>query len=316
MGSTHYGIGMHYFYGFDTYAARKAITDLAATQKAEVRHIYSDDLHTQSITALLDQGTSLFSKQLTVVHDPSGLPKAIQEQLVELLEKQTLDHCVLWDQTHPDKRSKLWHQVKKVATEFKALPIPALITWLQQEAAERTGVIEPAAATELIKRSGPDRWQLLAALERLILLNPTVTLAAVHEHIMASDQAEIFSTLDALVAGNTAKAVINVELLLESGENEFYIFSMLAYQFRTLLMIKTGQEKGLTIGEIATQGKLHPYAVKKNSALVRKFSRAELVQALTKIMASDFAIKQGKVDARTALLMLVVGLVRASRTVA
>lgn len=301
---------MQYFFGSDTYAARQAITALAKKQKAAVRHIYGDDLQAQSINQVLAQGVGLFGTKLTVVHNPSTLPKATQEQLVTLLEEQSLDYCVLWDQTAPDKRSKLWHQVKKIATEFKTLPVPQLITWLQQEAVARKSMIEPAAATELIKRSGPDRWQLLSTLERLALPSSAITLAAVRKHVMANNQAEIFSTLDALVAGDTAKAIHNVELLLESGENEFYIFSMLAYQFRTLMMIKIGQEAGLSSGEIATQGKLHPYAVEKNSALVKKFSRAELVQALTKIMASDFAIKQGKVDARTALLMLVMGLVK------
>jgi len=100
-----------------------------------------------------------------------------------------------------------------------------------------------------------------------------------------------------------------VKELIESSalSSEFYIMSMLAYQFRVLLIIRAGLDAGLNQQVIAREGKLHPFVVQKNSQVAGQASLDFWRDALTKIMATDVAIKQGRIDARTGLLMLVNG---------
>ena len=84
---------------------------------------------------------------------------------------------------------------------------------------------------------------------------------------------------------------------------------MLAYQFRTLLAVKDGILAKQREFEIVRAAKLHPYVVQKSMPVARRWERNALLAALTRILATDFAIKQGKVEARTGLLLLVLGLV-------
>ncbi|MAF80407.1 DNA polymerase III subunit delta [bacterium] len=296
-----------YFFGDDTYGARQAIGAAVLERKATIQHIYSTDVTDETLGELFDRGDSLFGVQIAVLHNPSALPKALQEKLVDLLKGASQDSMILWDQAGPDKRSKFWQQVKPTAREFTSPPAPELVAWLIDEAQERNGAIDQQAAQELVARVGTDRWRLSTQLDQL-LLRGGITLSRVQAEVSAQEAAEIFPTLDALVAGDTARAVHNVELLLATGENEFYILSMLAYQFRTLLIIRTGLDEGLTAADIARRGKLHPYVVQKNTAVVQGLTRTALLTALTRIAGSDFAIKQGKADARTALMMLVLAL--------
>ncbi|MEX2055227.1 MAG: hypothetical protein WD972_03515 [Candidatus Andersenbacteria bacterium] len=72
--------------------------------------------------------------------------------------------------------------------------------------------------------------------------------------------------------------------------------------------MRQGIDQGLSEAAIAKKQQLHPYVVQKNMPLARQFSFRELLDTLTKIMATDFAIKQGKVDPRTGLTMLTLSL--------
>lgn len=300
-----------YFFGDDTYGARLAIAGQASEQGATIQHLYESDVTDESLGTLFDQGTTLFGASLLIVHNPSELPKAVQEKLMTAIKERSLSHLILWDQTSPDKRSRFWKQVKSMAREFPTLSAPDLSAWLSTEAKEREGSITDEAVQELIERTSTDRWRLASELERLLLLHGAITKEHVVSSVAAREEAEIFSTLDALVSGNAPQALGSIEKLLAAGESELYILAMLAYQFRTLLIIRLGIDESLTAEQIAQRGKLHPYSVQKNWPVATRTSRGALLASVTKIAATDFAIKQGKADARTALMMLVLSLARA-----
>jgi len=297
-----------YFFGDDAYGAREAIQELAREQKALVQHVYSDEVTSEALGDLFDQRQGLFGAQLAVLHNPSQLNQAELQSLVDILDSERKDAVILWDQAKPDKRSKFWKRVKPIAQEFATPDFRELTAWLVQAAKQRGSEIEHEAAQELIRRVGTDRWRLSNELDKLLLTPGALTQARVRDEVTSQESAEIFPTLDALIAGDTALAIRNVELLLEAGENEFYVLSMLAYQFRTLLMIKTGLDEGASNADIARRGQIHPYVIQKNASLMKRLSKSALLAALTKIAATDFAIKQGKADARTALMMLMLGL--------
>ena len=302
-----------YFYGPDAYGARLAIDEVATQQKSALRWLDSDDLIEKSLAAWVGQSRGLFGVELLVVRDPSQFPKSSQEKIAASLGQLEAASCILWDRAAPDKRSKLYRTAKKIGREFSELTEPQLVAWLRQEAEARSGTIDQAAAQLLVVRLGSDRWRLQTELERLLLRDSTVRRELVEDEIVAPPQAEIFSTLEAVVRGEAPVAVARVEALLALGESEFYLLSMLAYQYRTLLVIKQQQHVGQSKAAVATATGLHPYVVEKSLPIVQRSSVGELLSGLTRIAATDFAIKQGKVDPRTGLMMLVVGLAQARK---
>ena len=298
-----------YFYGPDTYAARHAIEELAAQERARTRWVEREQLEANTIADIVGQQVGLLGRSLVVVKNPSALPKAHQEAIALFIETSPAAPGILWDQGNPDKRSRLWRAVKSQAHEF-AIPAPdALVQWLLARAQELGGALERAAATALVARLGNDRWRLENELKRLLLIATTVDLALVEEEIAVGEQAEIFSLLDALARGERASVVRGIQTLLAAGHSEFYILSMLGYQFRTLLAVRVGLDGGHAPAVIAREGALHPYVVEKNASVAARLSYERWRDSLTRILATDFAIKQGKVEARTGLLMLVVTLV-------
>jgi DNA polymerase-3 subunit delta len=88
---------------------------------------------------------------------------------------------------------------------------------------------------------------------------------------------------------------------LDAGENSLYLLSMIAYQFRNLLIIK---ELLNARKPLASCG-LHPFVVKKSSYLCSQFSMEQLKKIYQKIFQVDLDIKTGKIEAETALDLLV-----------
>lgn len=302
---------MRYFYGPDTYGARQAIGEVARQETAAIRWTDREHVEQKSIGDIVSASRGLFGRDCVVVRDPSEWPKALQESVAAYAEGEGKDRFwVLWDRGAPDKRSKFWQAVKEAAREFGPLTARELERWLMDQArAEGRELTAPAAAM-LVSRLGGDRWRLLNELRRLLVIAPQVSAALVEREVAVAATAEIFAMLDALVKGRRAEAVRSVEALLFMGQSEFYILSMLGYQFRTLLMIRTGLDEGKTAAVIAREGKLHSYVVDKNKPVAERTRGSAWREGLTRILATDFAIKQGKVDARTGLLMLVVTLSR------
>lgn len=302
---------LFYFYGDDTYQARQAIADLAAEGHATIRWLDKEEAATRPLAEVVGQSQGLFGRYLPVLRDVSTWPVVLQEAALNSLERATAP-SVLWDRLAPDKRSSLFKRLKPHAREFPRSSPAALISWLHAEAGNRHGKIDAPAARLLIEHVGPDRWRLLIELEKLLLAADTVTVAEVSEHVPAAASAEIFPALDALAQRDQATALKNIESLLDSGHGELYVLSMLAWQFRILLLVKRGSTQNLSAAAIAKTHRLHPFVVEKNLTASRAWSASELLEALTAILASDFAIKQGKTDARTALLLLVLRLSQTS----
>jgi len=292
---------LRYFYGEDTYLAREALAEQAKQSGATLHWIDRQDLVERGAGEVVGRGSgSLFGKETLVFRDVGVWPKGLQADLLDALEKsgEALDG-VLWDRGKVDRRSVIYKRFKKIGQQFSVPASGEVQRWLVKEAQLRGGTIADTAAGLMVARIGLEKWRLSSELDKLLLANSNIDQAMVRLEIPESSTAEIFSMLDALAAG-----------LLEGGDSEFYILSMLAYQFRTLLKIRRGIDRGLGQALIASEGGMKPYSVSKNYNYAKRFTAAYLHQSLTRILATDFAIRRGRVEARTGLLMLTLSLAR------
>lgn len=301
---------LYYYYGEDTYRARQAIEELAAGEKARVRWLDRTDFEEKTPGEILGRGSrGLFGQELLVVRDVADMPASLQGDILVALERgSTL--CVLWDRAKPDRRSAVYRKSYEKRREFESLLPGAEAEWLVTEAEERGGQIDEAAAKEMVERVGVDSWRLVTELDKLLVTHKKITAEVVVEMVSEAPSAEIFSMLDALTRGEKQSAIRSIEILLDEGNSEFYILSMLAYQFRTLLKVRRGIDKNQTQAAIAKEGGMKPYSVQKNYAHAQRFSASYFRGALTRILATDFSIKRGKVGARTGLMMLVLALAK------
>ncbi len=302
-------MSIYYFYGPDTYAAREEIGALAVQQNARIRWLDKEDLIEDGPGKWIGQGGgSLFGREIVVVRDPGKLSVAGQTLLLEAMQKASAGTYVLWERGELKKQEPLFKELGANAKLWPLLGTERLSSWLKEEAEKLGAVMDIEAARMIVERAGQDRWILKGELEKLALTVKKITTAEVAMAVPESEQAEIFSVLDALARGEKRRAINGIQVLLLEGNGEFYILAMLAYQLRTLFIVRAGIDRGLKQFEIVREARIKSYSVQKNWEAAKRRTAPAWRDALTRVLATDFAIKQGKVDARTGVLMLVAGL--------
>ncbi len=151
-----------------------------------------------------------------------------------------------------------------------------------------------------------DLWRLSKETEKLAMFSPgqIVDKNTVEKVVPQILNDNIFATIDALAKRNAklANKLINTQLSL--GMNEQQLLTMIAYQFRNMVLIKSLTEQGIGEGRLASVSKLHPYVVQKTRVFIKDFSAAKLSKVFSILHKVDVAIKTGKTPPQVGLDIL------------
>ena len=118
-------------------------------------------------------------------------------------------------------------------------------------------------------------------------------------------ETDIFETIDAIASKDKKRALKFIKAHLERGDSPLYLFSMIVFQFRNLLMVKDLIERNLPSYFLTG---LHPFVIKKSILLSNKFRFLELKKIYQKIFQIDIDIKTGKIEPEIALDLLITEL--------
>ena len=115
--------------------------------------------------------------------------------------------------------------------------------------------------------------------------------------------------IDALANKNlpVANKLINVQLALGMTETE--LLTMMAYQFRNILWVKSLQDQKLASAQIIERTKLHPFVVQKSLAFAKGFSFAQLQRIFYLLQRVDLAMKSSQTPPKVGLDILAAQIV-------
>jgi DNA polymerase-3 subunit delta len=232
------------------------------------------------------------------------------EALLKLLEKQLPPSVyVLLDFEKLDKRSALYKWLKSNAelAEFAALDRRTLPGKIKDLLSQRKVKLSAEAFQYLSTTVQPDLMQLQNEIHKLSLFpsKEPLTLEEVQGLMFGGQQANVFQFFDTLGARNP-RALGQFKQLRESGEEASKLYFMLASHIRSLLMLKSLQDQGLSQAEVAKQSGLAPWMVTRRLPQTQKWTQAALVDAVHRLHNDDAAIKTGRNDAESALLELIL----------
>jgi DNA polymerase-3 subunit delta len=252
----------------------------------------------------------MFAEKKLVILKNLFANKKFQEEFAKDLKdlESTKDIIIIYEEDKVDERLKIFKDLKKSfdsaqdrsvkCQEFEFLDGLNLKKWLSVELAKSNAKIEPMAENLLLNFVGNDLWQLRNEVIKLssFKAGKVVTAEDVKLLVKPKIDSDIFRTIEALAQKNKKLALSLIYKHIENGDHPLYLLSMIAYQFRTLLILKEsgGKKTGL-----------HPFVVQKTLPLCNKFTFAELKNIYQKIFEIDIDIKTGKIDAELAIDMLV-----------
>lgn len=333
---------IYYLYGADSYRLQQKIKEIVArfleiNPGGAWERLDSQQIEWPGFWDLLNQ-QSLFVKKKLLVMDNLFLNSQLSQVfLTKIKEIAASCHIVIitnylekvkkgskdnqgkrpagQDLANKAQAKKLEIALKKYGQgqEFELLNGPALKQWVQQEFKKYGVTTETIALTKLLVGVGSDMWRLAQEINKLANYKKlgSVTAGDIDKLVALGQSAQIFAPLDALASRNKKQALGLLLNHLQKGESIFYLLSMLAFQFRNLLMLKAAQGQAkesnnhLTVQQLAKVLELNPFVVKKTSVLANYFSLAELKHIYQKIFNLDLALKTSSLAAQDALRLLV-----------
>lgn len=310
-----------FLYGDDTYRSKqkldaikgKYIDASLGDTNLSLADFSDKDLDFTQITRMLLALPFLASKRLVIIKNliKNG-NKKIQEQVAKLLEKIPPTTVVLFYETiKPLASNILFKKLNKPkqSEEFKLFTPQQLKKWIAKEVEKLGGKIEPAAVEKLIEYTGNDLWRLDNEMKKLTTYTLNLTPECVDLLVRAKIDSNIFTFIDMILA-KKHNATRELEKLLQNGENELYIFSMIIYGFRNLLIIKDLQNQNLNYFQIQRNSKINPYVLQKSINYSDNFSFLELKKIYKDLLNWDLKIKSGKIEPRLALDLLVLEILK------
>lgn len=245
------------------------------------------------IKRLLNEQDLVFSKDKIIVFIETALPAELAKKDQEFFKILTTKPAL----------SKL----------FEPLTGKKLDNWIEKGARDLGLAFAPKAVKKLTHLAGNNSWQLACEIAKIANYlwaqksgpqNQVITEEDIEVLISPKIDLNIFQTIDALGNKEKARAIFLLNRHLETDDDPYYLFSMIVYQFRNLLRVKSLLARYPTQQAIAKKTGLHPFVVRKIIEQSRKFELAELKQKFTQLAQSDIAIKQGRVDITDCLFQI------------
>lgn len=305
-----------FLYGEDSYRSKKKLEEIVGEykriHKSGLNLIYVDvgEKEFDEFSSLF-RSNSMFDEKKLIILKNIFADKKFQEDFLEDFKKikDAKDIVVVYENDKVDERTKLFKLFKKEVKgqEFVPLTASALKKWTDLEFEKYGAKINSRAQEMLLFYIGNNLWQLENEIKKLAHFKQgkLIEVEDIELHIKSKIENDIFKTIEAFAAKEKKQSLIFLHKHLESGDNALYLLSMIAYQFRNLLIIKELIDSKKPYDVIVKKSGLHPFVVKKTFYLCNKFSLEQLKKIYQKIFQIDLDIKSGKIDPELALEIFV-----------
>jgi hypothetical protein len=181
--------------------------------------------------------------------------------------------------------------------------------WIEARANLAGARIEPAAVAALASALGPDTDRIEQELAKLAAYAKGAAVAAsdVRNLVAGAIETEIFDLTRAVVRRDVRTAVDTLERLLAEGNAPLQILGLLLWQFRVLLF--ASRMKTTADAERAARAiRSSAGAIARWQGEARRVGHADVTRAYEALYATDLAIKQGRTEPETALMLCVLDL--------
>jgi DNA polymerase-3 subunit delta len=256
----------------------------------------------------LRQNSLFGEKKFFVVKNPIS-NKEFKELVIEKIKEiAASEHNIVFCQEGKVlKADRLLKTLVKCgqAQEFAPLDGPQLNLWIAAEFKRLGSLICPQAVQLLAARAGNDLWVLENEIQKLahFCAGREITARNIENGVAAVAESNIFQTVDAVAARDKKQALLLVKKHIGEGDHPLYLLTMMASQFRNLLLVKASGGAG-SAGRLG----IHPYVFGKTVAQARRFGLNELAGIYRKVCQADFDIKTGKLVPESGLDLLIANI--------
>jgi DNA polymerase-3 subunit delta len=220
------------------------------------------------------------------------------DQLYEYLSSPCETTALVFVGKKSDKKKekkKVYSLIKEkfIVVEFEPLKKNQLIAWVAKEIKTRKIAMSTEAQKLLVELSGANLRQLNAEIEKISLYsnNKKISEEDIYNLVLEKINQSIFEMTDAIGSKSVEKALITLNRLLDSGEAPLKILSLMAWQIRLILIVKTLQNENTPLTTIPARAGFPPFLMSKYNKMASLFSTSSLKQGIYLLMSADSRLK-------------------------
>ncbi|OGO49440.1 MAG: DNA polymerase III subunit delta [Chloroflexi bacterium RBG_16_68_14] len=198
--------------------------------------------------------------------------------------------------------------------EFKPLPQAGLAGWINRRA-QRYGVsLEARAVAALAGLVGNHLWTLDSELQKLAAYADGRPVAEedVRSLVSLARDPSVFAMADAVIEGRPRDAAELLQRLLADGKSPQYLLTMVARQYRLLLLTKELLQRGARPPEISARLQVQGFVIQRLLQQAPSYTIDRLRGAYRRLLEADLSVKRGVFDDETALQLLLFELAAAA----
>lgn len=319
-----------FLYGADSFRQREYLRELKAKFQREVDQfgMSVEELDGEKLAiAKLSEvsgAVSMFTRKRLIIID--RLFKQKDEKsfaaISEYLQKQAagdhifvLLHLAEESSFAPGKGEKLpkykqgfydWCVKQPLSKNFPKFSQSELINWLKKRVETKGGQISNDAVAMLMAYTAEDLWQLDQEIDKLANLklgqsdNPKegfkIEMADVKLIVQGSFSEHIFALIDAIGERNKSRAIKLFEEELLAGQAPEQILAMILRQYKMILSVRDGLERGINEKELEKEMKMNSYVMRKVSSQAKLYTVATLKTIFANLIKLEQQYKTGKID--------------------
>ena len=187
----------------------------------------------------------------------------------------------------------------------------SLLQWIKRRAEEKGSSITPPAMQVLAELVGGDLWTIDRELEKLSLYaaGREITDSDVRAMVPYAQEANIFNAVDSVMDGRPGPALRSIMQLMEDGQEPLYIISMIQRQLRLIALARDLTDRGVSQADLGRRmGTNSDFVVRKTLTQARRLTLPQIRSKYRRVLESDLAIKQGRLEPAVSLQLLVADL--------
>lgn len=314
-----------YIYGEDSYRSRQYLSDQITKFKTardpqgyNVAIFDAQKVEPGKILSEILSSPFLAEKRLIVVENILSISdKDFLGGLIERIEEKKIPESNIVIFWQSEKLSKVKEakeleailKKEKYAQEFEALAGSALSAWISTEVKKRNGKISNQAVSYLAQNTAGDIWFLTSLLDQLVAYTSGEEIGLSQVNLFLDEKVDdnAFNMVDAVVSGNKKQAYKLLQEQRRMGEDNFKIFGLIVWQFRTLLAARSlfDISENMSSDAMAKELGIHPFVLKKSLSLVKRYNKKQLNDIYAQLLDLDFKAKTGQADLGLGLDLLI-----------
>lgn len=305
----------HFFFGHNIFLIKKEVNKLLADFAKKNGDIGIDQLDGENLKKgdieKIVYTPSFFGDKKMIIIENLLIGKStpeVLEEIIKLIDK-TPEGVELYviEYGVPDKRTAAYKKLSslKGAKEFVEISLPVMSKMIKAKL-NKSGIgISGEPLMILSEKFSSDLYLAENESKKIIDYCHANQIGEVSKEVLDSistfsSESKVFNFIDNLSQGQTHKAFSELVRLRSNSEDDFYILSMIIFQFRNIIAYKDAKERGETGGL-----KMSPFVKGKISRIESRYTKGSLVDIYDRISNIDYESKTGTSEISLAIDLFV-----------